>query len=409
MTTKKKRSSSSRSLLLCSAWIWFLFLSLDCCSIIVIGSVQELLDLIFLSRRHPIDVRILQTWFIEVIGIFKSFLFLCSVVIPARLPLLRRRRRRRRHHLLSPIPQQKTIEGEETSVGAIDECSSRGDETCSENSEDHWAAAEHEEQKQTVQHSVISAARVCDGHCYQLLLLLLLLLLLSLGRCCWALWHGCHKTKIWNSFWRDGFKLAKQGYPWSCENVLWFLPFITMSLCFAAWLAVKTHNTATKLEFSLEMVSRSQNKSYGALKMFCDSFPLTTISVCTLEFSGDGFKLTKQDPWRTGKCFCDSFPLTMSLCFAALLAVKTHNRWFQLEFSGDGVKLAKQEPWRTDWIFLFYWVASGNVKTELLQQECFCFCCCNCLAVCQNVAVCTTRRIAATSSQNQPVSTRRML
>jgi hypothetical protein len=58
---------------------------------------------------------------------------------------------------------------------------------------------------------------------------------------------------------------------------------------------------------------------------------------------------------------------------------------------------------------LFYWVASGNVKTELLQQECFCFCCCNCLAVCQNVAVCTTRRIAATSSQNQPVSTRRML
>ncbi len=82
--------------------------------------------------------------------------------------------------------------------------------------------------------------------------------------------------------------------------------------------------------------------------MFYDSFPLTNISVCRLEFSGDGFKLTKQDPWRTGKCFCDSFPLTMSLCFAASLAVKTHNRLFQLEFSGDGVKLAKQEPWRTD-------------------------------------------------------------
>jgi hypothetical protein len=58
---------------------------------------------------------------------------------------------------------------------------------------------------------------------------------------------------------------------------------------------------------------------------------------------------------------------------------------------------------------LFYWVASGNVKTELLQQHCFCFCCCNCLAVCQNVSVCTTTRIAATSSQNQPVSARRIL
>jgi hypothetical protein len=101
------------------------------------------------------------------------------------------------------------------------------------------------------------------------------------------------------------------------------------SQCFCAlqhgWLSKHT-NTATKLEFSLEMVSSSQNKSYEALKMFCDSFPLTNISVCTLEFSGDGFKLTKQDPWRTGKCFCDSFPLTMSLCFAASLAVKTHNR-----------------------------------------------------------------------------------
>jgi hypothetical protein len=58
----------------------------------------------------------------------------------------------------------------------------------------------------------------------------------------------------------------------------------------------KHTNTATKLEFSLEMVSSSQSKSYGALKMFCDSFPLTNISVCTLEFSGDGFKLIKQEP-----------------------------------------------------------------------------------------------------------------
>jgi hypothetical protein len=130
----------------------------------------------------------------------------------------------------------------------------------------------------------------------------------------------------------------------SCDSFL-------SSQCLCAlqhgWLSKHT-NTATKLEFSLETVSSSQNKSYGALKMFYDSFPLTNISVCRLEFSGDGFKLTKQDPWRTGKCFCDSFPLTMSLCFAASLAVKTHNRLFQLEFSGDGVKLAKQEPWRTD-------------------------------------------------------------
>ncbi len=407
MMTKKKRSSSSRSLLLCSAWIWFFFLSLDCCSIIVIGSIQELLDLIFLSRSHPIDVRILQTWFIEVIGIFKSFLFLWIVVIPARLPLLRRRRRRRRRHLLSPIPQQKTIEGEETSVGAIDECSSRGDESCSENSEDHWAAAEHEEQKQAVQHSVISAARICDGHCYQLLLLLLLLL--SLGRCCWALWHGCHKTKIWNSFWRDGFKLAKQGYPWSSENVLWFLPFITMSLWFAAWLAVKTHQYSNKT---------------GIL-------------------SGDGFKLTKQELWSTEnvlwflsthkylcvhtgilwKWFQAHKTRSMENRKMFLWFLSTHNVSVLCSVPGcqntqqmysTGILRRWCQAWKTrdmeDWLSVFVLLgASGNVKTELLQQQRFCFCCCNCLAVWQNVSVCTTRRIAATSSQNQPVSTRRIL